>query len=293
MRLVSYSHLGEPRFGALQEDPQGGAPRGGIVDLTGRIAPQIRSIQDLLRADQLAAAADYVQGRAANIGWCDAPLLPVIPAPGKILCVGLNYETHRAETKRPEVANPTIFTRFADSQVAHRQPMVKPAVSERFDYEGELALVIGRPGRRIPEARALEHVAGYACYNDGSVRDWQRHTMQFTPGKTFPGTGAFGPYLLTRDAAPDYRLLSIETRLNGETMQSASLANLIFPLERLIAYISSFTPLSAGDVIVTGTPGGVGDKREPPVYLTPGDQVEVEIGPLGVLSNPVIAEEAI
>ena len=293
MRLVSYSHLGEPRFGALQKDPQGGAPGGGIVDLTGRIAPQIRSIQDLLRADQLAAAADYVQERAADIGWCDAPLLPVIPAPGKILCVGLNYETHRAETKRPEVANPTIFTRFADSQVAHRQPMVKPAVSERFDYEGELALVIGRPGRRIPEARALEHVAGYACYNEGSVRDWQRHTMQFTPGKTFPGTGAFGPYLLTRDAAPDYRLLSIETRLNGETMQSASLADLIFPIERLIAYISSFTPLSAGDVIVTGTPGGVGDKREPPVYLTPGDRVEVEIGPLGVLSNPVIAEEAI
>lgn len=284
MKYVSYTRCGVPGFGAVVE--------GGLVDLTGRLAPGVTALKTLLAADLMPAAADYAAGRAPELGWSDVTLLPVIPDPGKILCVGLNYETHRAETKRPDVAHPTIFTRFADSQVAHGQPLIKPAVSDRFDYEGELAVVIGRGGRAIPEDRALAHIAGYACYNDGSVRDWQRHTIQFTPGKTFPGTGAFGPWLVDAAAVGDYRALPIQTRLNGQVMQQASLADLIFPLERLIAYISTFTPLAAGDVIVTGTPGGVGDKREPPVYMLPGDVVEVEIGPLGTLRNPIVAESA-
>lgn len=284
MKYVSYTRCGVPGFGAVVE--------GGLVDLTGRLAPGVTALKTLLAADLMPAAADYAGGRAPDLGWSDVTLLPVIPDPGKILCVGLNYETHRAETKRPDVAHPTIFTRFADSQVAHGQPLIKPAVSDRFDYEGELAVVIGRGGRAIPEDRALAHIAGYACYNDGSVRDWQRHTIQFTPGKTFPGTGAFGPWLVDAAAVGDYRALPIQTRLNGQVMQQASLADLIFPLERLIAYISTFTPLAAGDVIVTGTPGGVGDKREPPVYMLPGDVVEVEIGPLGTLRNPIVAESA-
>ena len=153
-----------------------------------------------------------------------------------------------------------------------------------------MAVIIGRGGRNISEKTALDHVAGYACYNDGSVRDWQRHTSQFTPGKTFPGTGAFGPFIVTPDEVGDYRDLPIQTRLNGEVMQDATLADLIFPVPVLISYISQFTPLAAGDVIVSGTPGGVGDKREPPVYMTPGDVVEVEIGCLGTLVNPVISE---
>ena len=228
--------------------------------------------------------------REVEFGFADITFLPVIPNPAKILCVGLNYETHRAETKRPEVENPTIFTRFADTQIGHKQPLIKPNSSERFDYEGEMAVIIGRGGRNIAEDKALDHVAGYACYNEGSVRNWQRHTSQFTPGKNFPGTGAFGPYMVTADEVGDYTKLPIQTRLNGEIMQDAKLTDLIFPVPRLISYISQFTPLSPGDVIVSGTPGGVGDRREPPVYMQPGDIAEVEIGMLGTLVNPVVAE---
>lgn len=153
-----------------------------------------------------------------------------------------------------------------------------------------MAVIIGNGGRNISKENALSHVAGYACYNDGSVRDWQRHTSQFTPGKTFPGTGGFGPYMVTTDEVGDYTKLPIQTRLNGSVMQDATLSDLIFSIPHLINYVSTFTPLSAGDVIVSGTPGGVGDKREPPVYMVPGDIVEVEIGILGTLVNHVISE---
>lgn len=282
MKFLSFIREGRPGFGAVAD--------GGILDLTGVVRPDITTLRGLLAAGLVAQAADHARGRPAALGWGDVSLLPVIPDPGKILCVGLNYAKHKAETGRPDVDYPTIFTRYADSQVAHCQPMTKPAVTERFDYEGEMAIVIGTGGRNIPQDRALEHVAGYACYNDGSVRDWQRHTFQFTPGKTFPGTGAFGPCLVTADEVGDYRNLPIQTRLNGQVMQDATLADLIFPVEVLISYISTFTPLSAGDVIVSGTPGGVGDKREPPVYMVPGDTVEVEIGLLGTLRNPIVAE---
>ncbi|MAT88215.1 MAG: hypothetical protein CL532_06685 [Aestuariivita sp.] len=168
--------------------------------------------------------------------------------------------------------------------------MMRPAVSDRFDYEGEMAVIIGRGGRNIKRVDALDHVAGYACYNDGSIRDWQRRTSQFTPGKNFPSTGGFGPYMVTPDEVGDYRKLLIQTRLNGKVMQEASLADLIFPVEELISYCSQFTPLYPGDVIVSGTPGGVGDRRDPPVYMFSGDTIEVDIGCLGTLSNPVIDE---
>lgn len=283
MKLISYLRAGRAGFGVVVE--------GGVVDMSG--VGGAASLRDALAGGLLPAIATAVQGRAAELSWSDVTFLPVIPDPAKILCIGLNYAKHKQETGRPDVDYPTVFTRYADSQVGHRQPLVKPAVSDRLDYEGEMAVVIGRGGRNIPEDKALDHVAGYACYNDGTVRDWQRHTFQFTPGKTFPGTGAFGPCLVTADEVGDYRKLPIQTRLNGQVMQDASLADLIFPLERLISYCSTFTPLAAGDVIVTGTPGGVGDKREPPIYMRPGDVVEVEIGCLGTLTNPVIAESAL
>jgi len=281
MRYVSFIRTGTPGFGAVVE--------GGIVDLTGR-CEGMTSLRSLIAADGVAASAAYVRGRRPDFAFSDVTLLPVVPDPGKILCVGLNYETHRLETKRPDAKYPTIFTRFADSQVAHGQPIVKPRISDALDYEGELAVVIGRGGRYIPEEQAMEHVFGYACYNDATIRDWQRHTHQFTPGKTFPGTGAFGPSLVTADEIADYTALAISTRLNGETMQSATLADLIFPIARLISYCSSFTPLSAGDVILTGTPGGVGDRRDPPLFMKAGDRIEVEISSLGTLSNVVVAE---
>jgi len=283
MKLASYVRTGSPGFGAVVE--------GGIVDLTGRIAPHIVSLKALLAADRVADARAYVEGRRADFSRSDVRLLPVVPDPSKILCIGLNYEKHRAETRRPDSEYPAVFTRFADSQVADGEPIIRPRVSDRLDYEAELAIVIGRGGRYIDEAVAMEHVAGYSCYNDGSVRDWQRHTHQFTPGKTFPGTGAFGPWLVTADEVADYRQMSIRCILNGDVMQDATLDQLIFPLPRLIAYCSSFTPLQPGDVIITGTPGGVGDRREPPVYMKPGDVVAVEIGGIGRLVNPIVAEE--
>lgn len=284
MKLISFTRAGKPGFGAVVD--------GGIVDLTGKIAPEVTDMRALLERDLMAETAAFLSGRKPGLGWADIQLLPVLPNPNKILCIGLNYLKHKQETGRPDVEHPTVFTRFADTQIAHGQPLVKPAISERFDYEGEMAIIIGKPARNVPEAEALDHLAGYSIYNDGSVRDWQRHTMQFTPGKNFPGTGAFGPYLVTTDEIGDYRDLGIETRLNGEVMQKAALSDLLFPLETLVAYCSTFTPLSPGDVIVTGTPGGVGDKRNPPVYMFPGDVVEVEIDNLGVLRNPIVAEQA-
>jgi 2-keto-4-pentenoate hydratase/2-oxohepta-3-ene-1,7-dioic acid hydratase in catechol pathway len=217
-------------------------------------------------------------------------LLPVIPNPGKVLCVGHNYETHRKETGREKTAYPSIFVRFTDSQVGHLQPLIRPRVSTMFDYEGELAVIIGKAGRAISESDAMEYVAGYSCYNDASVRDWQWHTNQFTPGKTFPGTGAFGPWLVTREEVNDPATLRVTTRLNGTIVQDQPTADLIFPVPTLISYISTFTPLAAGDVIVTGTPGGVGAKRQPPLWLKPGDIVEVTIEGVGQLSNPVADE---
>ena len=278
---MSFLRLGSPGFGAVVDD--------GIIDLTAMLPGRPRCLRTAIAGGQLASAMEYVEGRAPELSSADVIFLPPIADPAKILCVGLNYAKHQAETGRPDVDHPTIFTRFADSQVGHLQPMIKPDQSIRFDYEAELAVVIGQGGRFISEDDALSHVAGYACYNDGSIRDWQRHTSQFTPGKNFPGTGAFGPYLVTPDEVGDYRKLPIESRLNGEVMQKATLADLIFPIPRLLSYISAFTPLSSGDVIVTGTPGGVGDRREPPVYMRPGDVIEVDIGIVGTLVNPVVS----
>ena len=282
MRLISFTRLGEIGFGALVD--------GGVVDLTNQLDYGVDTIKSALESDLLEFIGDYVEDRSPNFLMSDVTLLPVIPNPAKIICLGLNYENHRKETQRPDVAYPTIFVRYPDSQVAHGQALIKPKSTERFDYEGEMAVIIGQGGRNISEDSALSHVGGYACYNDGSVRDWQRHTSQFTPGKTFPGTGAFGPYMVTKEEVGDYTKLPIQTRLNGEVMQDATLSDLIFPIPRLISYVSQFTPLAPGDVIVSGTPGGVGDKREPPVYMVPGDLVEVEIGMLGILANPVIGE---
>ena len=280
MKLISFIRKGMPRWGVVTDS--------GVLDMTGWEGA--RTLKDALELDLLPRLNAGLDLARPDLAMSDVSFLPVIPDPGKILCIGLNYLKHKQETGRPDVDNPTVFTRYADSQVAHLAPLIKPAVSDRFDYEGEMAVIIGKGGRNISEERALSHVAGYACYNDGSVRDWQRHTMQFTPGKNFPGTGGFGPMLVTADEVGDYTKLPIQTRLNGEVMQDATLADLIFPLERLIAYCSTFTPLSPGDVILTGTPGGVGDKRKPPVYMRDGDRVEVEIGMLGTLVNPVINE---
>ncbi len=272
MKLVSFSIEGRSGFGAIEGDE--------IRELSSPDVPDLKT----------ALAVGLPAGSVRTLRLADITLAPPIPNPGKIFCVGLNYVEHREETGRAATAHPTIFTRFADTQVAHGAPLIVPRESEKFDFEGELAVIIGKPGRRISEADALSHVAGYACYNDGSVRDWQNHTAQFTPGKNFPGTGGFGPWMVTADELPDPAVMSVTTRLNGQVVQHAPVSDMIFPIPKVIAYLSAFTMLSPGDVISTGTPGGVGAKRNPPLWMKPGDVVEVDISGIGVLRNPVIAD---
>jgi len=213
--------------------------------------------------------------------------LPVIPDARKIICVGLNYKDHRAETKNTATENPTLFLRMQASQIGHNQPMIKPKESQKLDWEGELAVIIGRGGRRIAREKAMGHIAGYACYHDGSVRDFQRHTTQFTPGKNFAGTGGFGPWMVTKDEVGDITKQTLTTRVNGVVKQQAGIDLLIFDIPTLIAYISTFVPLEGGDVIVTGTPGGVGAARTPPEFMKPGDVAEIEITGVGTLRNVV------
>jgi 2-keto-4-pentenoate hydratase/2-oxohepta-3-ene-1,7-dioic acid hydratase in catechol pathway len=208
-----------------------------------------------------------------------------------VLCIGINYATHVRETGREMPTYPMIFTRFADSQVAHLQPIIRPKASHKLDFEGELAVVIGKTARHVKAEDALEYVAGYACYNDGSVRDWQKHTIQFVPGKNFPCTGGFGPWLVTCDEIGDPQDLELTTRLNGQVMQHTRTSDMIFDVRHLIEYCSTFTELAPGDVIVSGTTGGVGAFREPPVWMKPGDTVEVEISGIGILRNSIADEQ--
>ena len=280
MKFISFQHGGRASFGLVVRDR--------VADLGGREAG-IGTLKAAIAAGRLEALAE---GAEAGLALSEVELLPVIPDPGKILCVGHNYETHRQETGRAKVDNPSIFTRFADTLTAHGQEIVRPRVSSDLDFEGELAIVVGKGGRYIAEGEALGHVAGYACFNDASVRDWQWHTSQFTPGKNFPHTGGFGPWLVTPDEAGELSQVHVTTRLNGEVVQDQPIGDMIFPIPKIIAYVSSFTELRPGDVIATGTPGGVGAKRTPPLWMQPGDRIAVEIGHIGRLENRVAAEAA-
>ncbi len=283
MRFVSFEHQGQATYGLWNDEASWWAAP---ADFQARY-PDLKSV---IAAGQLDALEQATRTAGQLRQAADCRLLPVIPNPGKVFCVGLNYKTHVAEMKRADSEYPAIFTRFADSLSAHGAPLPKPSTTNRFDFEGELAVVIGKGGRRIAQADAFEHIAGYACFNDGTARDWQRHTHQWTPGKNFPATGPLGPFMATRQAIPDVNALNLQTRLNGQVMQSASLSDLIFTLPVIIEYLSGLTTLSPGDVIATGTPGGVGDKREPAVYMKAGDVIEVEITGLGTLRNTVVDE---
>ena len=279
LKLATYIHQNAAGYGIVEGD--------GIIDLTRRIGARYPDIRTLLAHEGLGEATKAAAGQKPDFKLSEVKLLPPIPNPGKIFCIGLNYEDHRQETKREKTEGPAVFVRFPESQVGHDQPILRPRESTKLDFEGEIAVIIGKPGRRISEKDSWDHVAGYSCYNDGSVRDWQWATTQWTAGKNFAATGGFGPWMVTADEIPAATELTLITRLNGIEMQHTTTALLVHTIPSLIAHLSTWVPLEAGDVIVSGTPGGVGARREPPVWMKPGDVVEIEVSRVGVLRNTI------
>ena len=260
----------------------------GIVDLRRFLGNQYPDLKALIAGNGFAQVQPHL-GEKPDYQESDITWLPVIPNPDKIFCVGLNYPDHVVETGRDNTENPAIFVRFPESQLGHKQPMIRPRESTQLDYEAEIAIVIGKAGRRISQKDAWGYICGYSCYNDGSVRDYQRHTTQWTAGKNFSQTGAFGPWMVTADEIPPGTKMTLSCRLNGERMQHATTEQMIFKIPKIIEYCSTFTTLAPGDVIVTGTPGGVGSRRTPPIWMKPGDKVEIEIDKVGILEN-IIAD---
>ncbi|MCC2107575.1 MAG: fumarylacetoacetate hydrolase family protein [Hyphomicrobiales bacterium] len=277
MKLISFSKNGNEGFGALSGEH--------VVDLTS--LKGAATLRALLEADGLGAAREKFAAGAAAFKLADCTLLPPITNPSKVLCVGINYVEHAAEAGRTVGQYPVIFQRYADTLIGHGATMLKPKVSEKFDYEGELAVVIGTGGGHISKDDAMAHVAGYSCFNDASARDWQFHTHQYGMGKNFRTSGPFGPWLLTADEVPDYRNLRIRTLVNGQELQNDTPAKLAFDIPHLISYISQALDWRPGDVLATGTPSGIGFKRNPPILLKDGDTVDIVIDGLGTLSNPV------
>jgi len=261
----------------------------GIVDLARRL-PETPDLQTLIATGNAVALCAGLADAPADWQTNEVRLLPVIPHPRTVACVGHNYEEHRRETLRDPTEHPSIFLRTAESLQGAGEALLMPRESDQFDYEGELAIVVGRSGRRIAEADAWDHVFGFAPFNEGSVRDWQHHSRQFIPGKNFPQTGAFGPHLVTLEEVGRNPDLKLQTRLNGQVVQEARTTEMIFPIPTILAYVSTFITLQPGDVIATGTPGGVGAKRTPPRWMRDGDVVEVEIEGVGLLVNAVRKE---
>jgi 2-keto-4-pentenoate hydratase/2-oxohepta-3-ene-1,7-dioic acid hydratase in catechol pathway len=278
MKLLSFAADGKEFFGAVSGD--------GIVTLNGRVG------HSTLRSALAAGAMDAMRKTAADTKpdrrLADVKFLPVIPHPEKILCAGVNYRAHAAEAGRELPKQPSMFIRFTDTLIGHDGDMIRPRVSDNFDFEGELAVVIGRPGRHIASERALDHVAGYTCFVDGSVRDYQKFSV--TSGKNFPGTGPLGPWIVTTDEIPDPSRLALMTRLNGNEVQRSATDLLIHAIPQIIAFCSDFTALSAGDIIATGTPEGVGHGRKPPLWMKPDDALEVEITGIGTLRTRIVDE---
>ncbi|PRD66206.1 fumarylacetoacetate hydrolase family protein [Malikia granosa] len=279
MKLISFLNQGVPSYGIVDGDE--------VLDLTPILGTQAPDLKTLIAKDLLGAAAEAAKTHQPTLKFSQLELLPVIPNPGQIFCIGLNYGEHVQETGHKVTEAPAIFLRLPESQVAHGQDILRPAESHRLDYEAEIAIVIGKGGRRIQEEDAWDHIAGYSCYNDGSVRDWQVATSQWTPGKNFYRTGGFGPWLVSSDEIAPGQVMHMQTILNGQVLQDTTTDKMIHSIPRQIAYISSFTPLSPGDVIVTGTPGGVGNKRSPQIFMKPGDICEIVVDAIGTLRNGI------
>lgn len=280
MKLASYVVENQSRFGRVLDN--------GIIDLTDQGVG--RRLKHVLNAGELGKIGELTSTLTPDVELDDVRFLPCVPNPGKVFCIGVNYKKHVLEMGRDLPEYPWVFTRTPDSFVGHGESMLRPSVSEQFDFEGELAVVIGKTAHRVSASAALDHVAGYCCLNDGSIRDFQRHSGQFTAGKNFYRSGSMGPWLVTADEVGNPAELDLETRLNGDVMQSSSVGDLIFDVPKLIEYCSTFARLEPGDVIATGTPGGVGAARTPPVWLQPGDTIEVSVSGIGVLRNEIVDE---
>src|SRR5580692_1965253 len=278
MKLLSFAADGKEFFGTVSGD--------GVVTLNDRVGqPNLRAA---LAAGAMDAMRKAAQKAKPDHKLSDIRFLPVIPNPRKILCAGVNYRSHAAEVGRELPKQPSMFIRFTDTLVGHDGTMIRPKLSDNFDYEGELTLVIGKGGRHITAEHALDHVAGYTIFVDGSVRDYQKFSV--TSGKNFPGTGPLGPWLVTTDEIPDPGKLTLTTRLNGTQVQHSPTSQLIYSIQQIIAFCSDFTTLSPGDVIATGTPEGVGHSRKPPLWMKPGDTLEVEISSIGTLRTRIVGE---
>jgi 2-keto-4-pentenoate hydratase/2-oxohepta-3-ene-1,7-dioic acid hydratase in catechol pathway len=278
MKLLSFAAGGKDYFGAVSGD--------GVITLNDKIgAPDLRAA---LAAGAMDAMRKAARDTKPDRKLADIKFLPVIPRPEKILCAGINYRSHAAEVGRELPKQPSMFVRFSDTLVGHDGEMIRPKVSDNFDFEGELALVIGKPARHVTAERALDHVAGYTCFVDGSVRDFQKFSV--TSGKNFPSTGPLGPWLVTTDEIPDPSRLTLTTRLDGAQVQHSATDLLIYAIPQIIAFCSDFTALSPGDVIATGTPEGVGHSRKPPLWMKPGDTLEVEITGIGTLRAHIVDE---
>jgi acylpyruvate hydrolase len=285
MRFAAYQQNGVRGLAAAD----GYGPFRGFAATDGRFPGPLAGL--IAGGNERLLAAGFALLAGPEIDIDAVELLPPLPAPPKIICIGLNYADHSAESGFKVPDYPTVFGRFASSLIGHAAPIVRPRVSEQLDYEGEFAAVIGRGGRRIPKARALEHIVAYSIFNDASIRDYQFKSPQWTVGKNFDDTGAFGPYLVTADELPPgCQGLRLQTRLNGEVVQSASTDDLIFDVATLVSMLSEVFTLEAGDVLVTGTPAGVGLARKPPLWMKPGDVCEVELEGLGILRNPIVDE---
>jgi 2-keto-4-pentenoate hydratase/2-oxohepta-3-ene-1,7-dioic acid hydratase in catechol pathway len=280
MKLASYLVDGRAAFGVVRDD--------GVITMSGSPGVRVASLKDALSQDLILQIAAAAAKASPDRKLADITFLPVIPDPELIACAGINYRSHASETGRDVPKQPSMFIRRANTLVAHEGEMIRPKVSTHFDFEGELAVVIGHGGRHVPIERALDHVAGYTCFVDGSVRDYQKFSV--TSGKNFPGTGPLGPFLVTRDEIPDPTRLVLTTRLNGSQMQRSGTDLLIYSIPQIIAFCSDFTELSPGDVIATGTPEGVGHRRNPPLWMKAGDVLEVEITGIGTLRSRVVDE---
>jgi 2-keto-4-pentenoate hydratase/2-oxohepta-3-ene-1,7-dioic acid hydratase in catechol pathway len=281
MKLASYLSYGAETFGVVTGD--------GVVTLGGRLKGGYRTLREALAAGALDEIRKVAKSARADTKLETLRFLPVISHPSKILCAGINYRSHAAETGREVPEQPSMFIRFPDTLVSHEGEMIRPKVSTQFDFEGELAVVIGRGGRHIKPDRAMNYVAGYTCFVDGSVRDYQKFSV--TAGKNFPSTGPLGPWMVTSDEIPDSTRLTLTTRLNGQEMQRSGTDVLIHSIPQIVSFCSDFTQLFPGDIIATGTPEGVGQRRNPPVWMKAGDVLEVEISEIGILRVRIVDEK--